>query len=91
MNAFLQALTPFPIDSVDITSTYADIDAFSKGQHQKMPLPSDVNARKMGKNDLWIAATSVVLNATLLTSDNDFLHLSPHFIKLETIKFSPIR
>ena len=90
MNAFLKALTPFPIDNDVITAVYADIDAFSKGQHLKMPLPINTNARKMGKNDLWIAATTVHLNATLLTSDNDFLHLSPHFIKLETIKFSPI-
>jgi tRNA(fMet)-specific endonuclease VapC len=52
MNAFLKALTPFPIDNEAITSVYANIDAFSKGQHLKIPLPSDINARKMGKNDL---------------------------------------
>jgi tRNA(fMet)-specific endonuclease VapC len=90
MNAFLKALTPFPIDNDAMTSVYADIDAFSKGQHLQIPLPTNTNARKMGKNDLWIAATTVQLKATLLTSDNDFLHLSPHFIKLETIKFLPI-
>jgi tRNA(fMet)-specific endonuclease VapC len=90
MNAFLQALRPFPIDNDAMTSIYADIDAFSKGQHLKMPLPVGTYARKMGKNDLWIAATTTLFNATLLTSDNDFLHLSPRFFKLKSIKFLPI-
>lgn len=30
----------------------------------------------MGKNDVWIAATTKVAGATLLTTDNDFDHLS---------------
>ncbi|MDX9912516.1 MAG: type II toxin-antitoxin system VapC family toxin [Phycisphaerales bacterium] len=32
--------------------------------------------RRMGKNDVWIAATARVSGATLLTSDHDFDHLS---------------
>ena len=31
--------------------------------------------RKMGKNDVWIAATARVTRATLLTTDPDFDHL----------------
>jgi predicted nucleic acid-binding protein len=42
-------------------------------------------ARKMGKNDLWIAATAHLLNATLITTDNDFDHLKDAFIKLHKI------
>jgi predicted nucleic acid-binding protein len=34
----------------------------------------------MGKNDLWIAATSSVLNATLLTTDGDFDHLNGAYL-----------
>ena len=90
MNAFLKALRPFPIDNDEMTSIYADIDAFSKGQHPKIPLPASTYSRKMGKNDLWIAATATLFNATLLKSDNDFLHLSPRFFKLESIKFLPL-
>ena len=42
----------------------------------------------MGKNDLWIASTTKLFNATLLTTDDDFLHLSPQFFKMETVKFA---
>jgi tRNA(fMet)-specific endonuclease VapC len=90
MNYFLQALRPFPIDGDEITAAYADIDAFSKGQHPTLKLPPKTTARKMGKNDLWIAATTTLFNATLLTGDDDFSHLSPQFLKLEKIKFQPI-
>lgn len=38
--------------------------------------------RKMSKNDLWIAATTQVANATLLTADGDFDHLHSSSINL---------
>jgi predicted nucleic acid-binding protein len=34
------------------------------------------SARKMGKNDLWIAATAYSINGTLMTTDGDFDHLN---------------
>jgi len=40
----------------------------------------------MGKNDLLIAATASVLNATLLTTDQDFNHLHNEFLNLEFIR-----
>jgi tRNA(fMet)-specific endonuclease VapC len=40
------------------------------------------SARNMGKNDLWIAATASVLDIPLMTTDNDFAHLDPVFLKL---------
>lgn len=42
-------------------------------------------ARNMGKNDLWIAATSSHYELTLLTTDNDFRHLDKTYLKLEEI------
>jgi predicted nucleic acid-binding protein len=36
----------------------------------------------MGKNDIWIAATAKVADATLLSIDNDFNHLNKTFIKV---------
>jgi tRNA(fMet)-specific endonuclease VapC len=90
MNYFLQALRPYPIDGDEITAAYADIDAFSNGVHPTMKLPSDTSARNMGKNDLWIAATTTLFNATLITSDNDFSHLSPRFFNIEKIKFDTL-
>jgi predicted nucleic acid-binding protein len=44
-----------------------------------------IRARNMGKNDLWIAATTHLLNATLVTTDHDFDHLDPSFIQLHKI------
>ena len=39
----------------------------------------------MGKNDVWIAATASVLDATLLTTDNDFDHLNKEFLTVAKI------
>lgn len=47
-----------------------------------------MSARNMGKNDLWIAASAIVLKATLLTTDKDFDHLSPSFINIDLIDIS---
>ena len=63
---------------------YAEIDAFSQGKLKDRPL--SISARNMGKNDLWIAATASILNATLLTTDLDFNHLHNVFLNLEYIK-----
>jgi len=63
-----------------IVDRYAEIDAFSQGKSQDKPL--GISARNMGKNDLWIAATASVLNATLITTDKDFDHLHNHFLKV---------
>jgi tRNA(fMet)-specific endonuclease VapC len=38
-------------------------------------------ARPIGQNDIWIAATATSLDAWLMTTDNDFDHLSPKFLK----------
>jgi tRNA(fMet)-specific endonuclease VapC len=71
-NLIVQLLI-IPIDSKVIVEKYAEIDAFSQGV-----LPERVLGRSainMGKNDLWIAATTALTNGTLITTDNDFRHL----------------
>ena len=40
----------------------------------------------MEKNDLWIAATASVLDASLLTTDSDFEHLHDEFLVVEMVK-----
>lgn len=40
---------------------------------------------KMGKNDLWIAATTLVVGGVLLTTDADFDHLAPTGVEVERI------
>ncbi|HEX9513685.1 MAG TPA: type II toxin-antitoxin system VapC family toxin [Puia sp.] len=64
----------------DLLRAYAEIDAFSKG---KLPGQSlGTSAIIMGKNDLWIAATAKVANASLITVDSDFNHLNEKFIQV---------
>lgn len=71
------------INSEEIVDRYAEIDAFSQGRLENTI--SSFSARNMGKNDLWIAATASVLNATLLTTDSDFDHLDNEFLSVAKI------
>jgi predicted nucleic acid-binding protein len=63
-----------------LLETYAEIDAYSKNNLLKDKLGRSIT---MGKNDLWIASTAKVANATLLTIDGDFDHLSGKYIALK--------
>ncbi len=85
MEVVLQGFSKVLISYAEIMEVYAIIDAYSKNRHPEIPLPPGTTARKMGKNDLWIAATATVLDATLLTTDNDFGHLSPRFFQVENV------
>lgn len=68
-----------------LMNAYADIDAYSQGKHPDYQPIVAFNARNMGKNDLWIAATAFLFGIPLVTTDHDFDHLYPDFI--EVIKF----
>ncbi len=68
----------------DLIMAYAEMDAYSKGKLPGNPLGT--SAIKIGKNDLWIAATAKVANATLLTIDGDFDHLDGKFIQVKKYK-----
>lgn len=72
------------IHSKDVIKMYAQIDAFSQGRLKTMQ--SNFSARNMGKNDIWIAAVSTILNAILITTDGDFDHLAPNFLKCIKVK-----
>ena len=66
-----------PVESTDMVDIYAEIDSHFQ-----------LRGRKLGKNDLWIAATTVSLGATLLTTDRDFDELDPLFLKRDWV--SPV-
>ncbi|MBX9583591.1 MAG: type II toxin-antitoxin system VapC family toxin [Gemmataceae bacterium] len=75
------ALSFFPrkgIDSPRVIEAYARIDA-------------DMIAvgRRLGKNDLWIAATASVYGVRLLTTDTDFDDLAPDYLALDWIDPGP--
>lgn len=70
-------------DDHDLINMYSQIDVYSQSKHPTLKLP--ISARKMSKNDLWIAATTAVHNATLISTDADFEHLDGLFIYFEKI------
>lgn len=67
-------------DDKTLIGAYSQIDAFSQNKLSDNPL--GLSPRNMGKNDLWIAATSFVSKATLITTDGDFDHLNQSFIDI---------
>jgi tRNA(fMet)-specific endonuclease VapC len=73
------------ISDRSVLDAYIGIDLFSHSQ-----------GISMGKNDLWIAATAKVTQATLLTTDKDFDHLDPKYLRRvwidpEKFRLSPIK
>ena len=67
-------LTVIPIPYKEVLAAYVEIDDYSRRQ-----------GRVMGKNDVWIAATARVEQATILTTDRDFDHLHPHLVVREYV------
>lgn len=82
LRSLFSKLVVLDINSNDekLLETYAEIDSYSKNK-----LPTDKLGRSitMGKNDLWIAATSKVATATLLTIDGDFDHLNGKYLTVK--------
>ena len=91
LNNILQDITYIDISNADnlLIDSYTKIDAFSKKKikDNKGNLLNG-SARKMGKNDLWIAATAYALDITLMTTDGDFDHLNS--ILLDIVKITSI-
>ena len=84
LNHFFTLLKTVPLtDDESIITMYAEIDTYSQSHHPTLRMPT--SARKMGKNDLWIAATAAVRNATLISTDADFDHLDGLFLYFEKI------
>ena len=85
MNELLGSVSQFDISEESILRRYAEIDAFSK---RKIPINFlQGSARKMSKNDLWIASIASILEIPLATTDKDFDHL--HNIYLEVQYHDP--
>lgn len=79
----LKDLAIIDINLEDILERYSEIDAYSQG---KLPGKQVAfTARNMGKNDLWIAATSSVYDLILITTDQDFNHLDKEYLQLKRV------
>jgi tRNA(fMet)-specific endonuclease VapC len=74
LDTMLAGLPAADISHSAVWNAYAEID-----------LSSIALGVKMGKNDLWIAATTLVVGGVLLTTDADFDHLAPTGVKVERI------
>ena len=70
----LSKIPVIDINNDKILDSYADIDNWTQGKGNNAPdgTPPLKPAQKMQKNDLWIAATAHVMQATLLSTDKDF-------------------
>ena len=68
-----------PIVGTDVLDNYVAVDVFSR-----------FIGRDMGsKNDIWIAATSIAYEATLLTTDKDFDHLTQIGVDVQRLVVDP--
>lgn len=74
MEKILAQCLEIPIASDDIVQAFAELEAFRRNK-PVAGRPQLGRSVAMGENDLWIAATTYVLGAELLTADNDFAHL----------------
>ena len=87
MDSVLKELPVLPIKEPDILTAYALIDAWSSGR--KVTAPGGASppkpAVKMGKNDLWVAATAHASGAILLSTDGDFEHLDGVWFRYEPV------
>lgn len=88
LNELLNKIFILDINASDnaLFEAYAEIDSYSQNRLLNHPLPQGQNAVKMGKNDIWIAATTKISGATLITTDGDFDHLRN---KISLIKYKP--
>ncbi len=85
----LSNLSIIDVNIQEIITRYAEIDAYSQGKHPTRTLPS--SSRNMGKNDLWIAATSSHYELVLVTTDQDFSHLESSFLSLIRVDIEDYR
>jgi tRNA(fMet)-specific endonuclease VapC len=74
LDALLRELPVADISSEAVVHAYARIDYQSRQV-----------GRRMGKNDLWIAAVASVQSAVVVTTDKDFDHLTPAIVKVERV------
>ncbi len=81
----LAQFIPIDINAEDIIEKYATIEVYSQNKLANQPLPQGTSAKNMGKNDLWIASTASVIEATLLSTDKDFEHLDKVFLDFQLI------
>ena len=79
LDALLRELPVADISSEAVIQAYAHVD------HESRRV-----GRRMGKNDLWIAAIALVQSAVILTTDKDFDHLAANVVRVECVDVSSL-
>lgn len=77
LEKMLDNLVTIDLNAGGIVKAYVEID--------KLNQTAQRGARQLSNNDMWIAATAKASNASLLTTDQDFLHLHPHYLIVEYV------
>lgn len=81
LTAVLNEFPTVGIDKDAVVATYAKLSAWSEGKAvADFPDPPKP-AKKMGQNDLWIAAVARVSQAVVITTDKDFDVMNGKLIK----------
>lgn len=83
----LESIPTLDINQPGILDAYARIDAWTHGKGATGPRNASPPqpAVPMGQNDMWVAATAHVSDATLLSTDTDFEHLAGVWLVLVLI------
>jgi len=77
LEKMLDSLVTIDLNASEIVRAYVEIDSLNQSARR--------GARQLSNNDMWIAATAKASNASLLTTDRDFLHLHPHYLHVEYV------
>ena len=84
LQQLIDGVTIVEVKFRDLIDCYLEIEQYNRNLHpDKRRSGSHV---KMGKNDIWIAATAMVTNAKLLTADLDFAHLDDTLIDVTVVR-----
>ena len=75
LRRYLRSMITAPLGGREIIDAYIEVDTYNRQV-----------GRDMGsKNDIWIAATAIVYDAVLLTTDKDFDHLTQIGVQVERL------
>ena len=91
MEAVLDSFPAIGINQPSILSSYALIDAWTRGTAVRSPAnaPPPRPALPMSQNDLWIAATAHASQAVLVSTDGDFGRLDGVWLEFVLVSQAP--
>ena len=73
----LDNLVTVNIESEALVEAYVQVDRACRNEHRRQP--------DLGQNDMWIAATALLSDLPLITTDKDFLALHERLITVHWI------